>query len=202
MRGCEFLVFSGVFRYIANESRINTTVQAMKVVINKSVITFVSLFLVALVLSGCSSLLAPTVTRNKTITGYKYFYITPTVEKSSVVGAVVPLATGGSIGYSTSHNVNPTDLICGHFLKRGYTRLPELKPNLASETIVVNYGETGRRETSWFSYALEVTIQLISAESSEVICVGTAEGQGETEADDIRIAINRCMDTIFGTDGK
>lgn len=161
-----------------------------------------TLFLVALFLSGCSSLLAPTVTRNKTITGYKYFYITPTVEKSSVIGSVVPLATGGSIGLSTSHNVNPADLICGHFLKRGYTRLPELKPNLASETIVVNYGETGRRETGWFSYAIEVTVQLISAESSEVICAGTAEGQGETEADDIRIAINRCMDAIFGTDGK
>ncbi len=170
----------------------------MKARIYRSVIIFVSL-LIAFVISSCSPLLAPTVTRNKAIVGYKYVYITPTVEKTSVTGSVIPLATGGSIGTTSSHSINPADLICGHFLKRGYTRLPELKPDLAKETIIVNYGETGRRNTGWGSYTIEVTVQLLSAESSEVICVGTAEGRGETEADDVRIAINRCMDTIFGT---
>ena len=164
---------------------------------NQSVISLVTL-LIALVVSSCSPLLAPTVTRSKAIVGYKYVYITPTVEKTSVTGSVIPLATG-SIGATSSHSINPADLICGHFLKRGYTRLPELRPDLAKETIIVNYGETGRRNTGWGSYTIEVTIQLISAENSEVICVGTAEGRGETEADDVRIAINRCIDTIFET---
>ncbi len=169
----------------------------MKTAINKSTLAIATL-LIALVISSCSPLLTPSITKNKSIEGYKYVYITPTVEKTSVIGSSVPLATGGSIGVEESRSINPADLICGHFLKRGYTRLPELKPEFAKETIVVNYGETNRRHTGWGSYTIEITIQLLSADSSEVICVGTAEGRGETEADDVRIAINRCLDTIFG----
>ncbi len=147
-------------------------------------------------LCGCSPLLAPTVTRNASLNGWKYVYITPTSEKTSVTGGT--FGNGyGVYGTTSSHSINPTDIICGHFLKRGFTRLPELKPDFIDKTIIVNYGESGRRNTGFGSYTIEVTIQLLSAKTSEVLCVGTAEGRGSTEADDVRIAINRCMDKIF-----
>ena len=146
-------------------------------------------------LCSCATLLPPTVTSFSTLDGYKYVYITPTQEKTSVIGGTY----GGSYGIygsTSTHSTNPSDVIWGHFIKRGFTRLPELNPELAEQTLIVNFGETGRRN-SGFGYTIEVTIQLLSAKTYEVICVGVAEGQGETEADDVRIAINRCMDEIF-----
>lgn len=82
-------------------------------------------------------------------------------------------------------------------MKKGFIRLPEINPELNSETIVVNYGESGRRSVFMAGYTIEVTIQFLDANSHTVICSGTAEGMGSTEADDIRIAINRCLDEIF-----
>ena len=46
-------------------------------------------------------------------------------------------------------------------------------------------------------YTIEITLQFLSAQSHEVVCTSTAEGMGETEADDIRIAINRALDELF-----
>ena len=75
--------------------------------------------------------------------------------------------------------------------------MPEVKNDLADKTMIINYGETGRRSTGLGGYTIEVTIQVLSAKTSEVICVVTGEGQGETEADDIRIAINRCLEEMY-----
>ena len=47
-------------------------------------------------------------------------------------------------------------------------------------------------------YAIEVTIQFSSANTHAVVCTVTGEGYGDTEADDIRLAITRCLDTVFG----
>lgn len=74
--------------------------------------------------------------------------------------------------------------------------LPEIKSELAEETLIVNYGESGRRNRG-LGYTIEVTIQFISAETNEIICFCTAEGQGATEADDIRQAIRRALDGLF-----
>ena len=59
-----------------------------------------------------------------------------------------------------------------------------------------NYGETGRRNVFW-GYTIEITLQILSADTLEVLCTTTAEGMGSTEADDIRIAITRAMEAIF-----
>ena len=153
------------------------------------------LCLIVLSLTGCATLLPPTVTRHSSLDGYKYVYITPTSEINSVTGGTY----GGQYGIyasTSTHSINPSDLISGYFLKRGYTRLPELNPELADQTLIVNFGESGRRPVG-LGYSIEVTIQLLSAKTNEIICVGVAEGKGETEADDVRIAINRCMDEIF-----
>lgn len=81
-------------------------------------------------------------------------------------------------------------------MKKGYVIVPELRAENASQTIVVNYAETGRRNLN-LGYTIEITIQILSAADNSLLCTGTAEGQGETEADDIRIAINRCLTEIF-----
>lgn len=146
-----------------------------------------------LAVSSCGvTLLAPSVNITVPLTGYRYFYITPTEEKTSTSGYVY-----NGIGSSSTHSVNPADLITGCLVKRGFTRVPELKEENIDRTFVVNYGETGRRQASIFAYTIEVTLQFIAADTHEVLCVSTAEGCGETESDDVRIAINRCVDAIF-----
>mgnify|MGYP003295833302 CR=1 FL=1 len=102
----------------------------------------------------------------------------------------------GIYGASTTKSVNPSDVIAGILIKEGYIILPELKSNLSDETLIVNYGESGTRNRG-LGYTIEVTIQFISAKTSEMICSCTAEGQGETEADDIRQAITRALSELF-----
>ncbi|KDS29372.1 hypothetical protein M097_1388 [Phocaeicola vulgatus str. 3775 SL(B) 10 (iv)] len=87
-------------------------------------------------------------------------------------------------------------MIAGILIKQGYIILPELKSELANETLIVNYGESGRRNRG-LGYTIEVTIQFSSAKTNEMICSCTAEGQGETEADDIRQAIRRALSSLF-----
>ena len=60
----------------------------------------------------------------------------------------------------------------------------------------MNYGESGKRNRG-LGYTIEVTIQFISAKTHAPICSCTAEGQGETEADDIREAITRCLSGLL-----
>jgi len=99
-------------------------------------------------------------------------------------------------GYTSSISADPATIISGYFIKRGFVRVPEIKQATEKQTIVVNYSETGRRPNGLGS-SLEVTIQLLSAETNEIICVVVGEGFGETEADDIHNAIDRCMVKVF-----
>jgi hypothetical protein len=144
---------------------------------------------------GCASLqpkLRPaTSLKNASINGYTYIYVSPTNSLTSSSGYTI----NGDL-LSSSKTVNPADLITGILIKEGLIRLPELKPELAEETLIINYGESGKRNTGLGGYTLEVTIQLISAKTSSLVCSCTAEGQGSTEADDIRQAITRCLNEL------
>ena len=151
--------------------------------------------LTLLLFNSCGSLKAPAIHQFSSIDGYRYVFITPTAELTSSTG--VAYAVGNGLYGNTSKTINPSDVISGIFLKNGFIRLPELKPDLLDQTIVVNYGESGRRNKG-LGYTIEVTIQILSAKTSEPICICTAEGQGETEADDVRIAINRALSPLFG----
>ena len=102
----------------------------------------------------------------------------------------------GSYGTSTIKSVNPSDVIAGILLKEDFIILPEIKPELADNTIIVNFGESGTRNRG-LGYTIEVTIQFISAKTTNKICSCSAEGQGETEADDIRQAITRCLSSLL-----
>lgn len=142
-------------------------------------------------LTSCGSLRPATVTRHSSLEGYKYAYINST---STKIGSAGYFYNG--MGASETKSTNPSEIISGFLMKKGFIIVPELKPENESHTIVVNYAETGRRNLN-LGYAIEITIQILSATDNSLLCTGTAEGQGSTEADDIRIAINRCLAEIF-----
>lgn len=156
---------------------------------------FLLLLLCTLFLGSCASMRAPVVQRYESIEQYKYIYITPTAELISSSGGVYGNQFG-VYGGSKTKTINPSDVISGVLIKRGYIRLPELNQGLADQTLIINYGESGRRNVN-LGYSIEVTIQFLSARTNMPICVCTAEGQGSTEADDVRIAITRALEALF-----
>ena len=156
---------------------------------------FLSVICCILFLSSCASLQPAIVTRHTPLDGYRYVYITPTTGLTSGSGGVYG-GNYGVYGSSVNKSVNPSDIIAGYMMRKGYVQVPEIKPELASQTLIINYGETGRRDI-WGGLLIEITLQFLSAQSHEVVCTSTAEGMGETEADDIRIAINRALDELF-----
>jgi len=149
------------------------------------------IFILTILISSCASLRPATSIKNSSLDNYKYIYITPTNSLTSSSGAMI----SGQY-YSESKTVNPSDVITGILTKEGLIRLPEIKSDLSEETLIVNYGESGRRNTGLGGYAIEVTIQFISAKTNLLVCSCTAEGQGSTEADDIRQAITRCLNEL------
>lgn len=146
-------------------------------------------------LVGCGSLKAPIIQQYEPINSYSYFYITPTAELTSSSGGVYG-SQYGIYGASATKTINPGDVISGTLIKQGMVRLPSLDQDLLDKTLIVNYGESGRRNLN-LGYTIEVTIQFLSAKTRSVVCVCTAEGQGSTESDDIRIAINRALAPLF-----
>ena len=148
--------------------------------------------LLGAVLCGCAILEPAQVKHFKNIESYTYAYINATQTLSSGVGGSVPIYGGGSYGYYASKSVNPTDVIAGILMKRGLIISNTLdKP----QTAIVSYGQSGQRYVAGGlgGYTLEVSIQIIDAQTKEPIYICTAEGQGSTEADDIRQAVNRCL---------
>lgn len=141
-----------------------------------------------LLLNGCASMRAPIIQKIAPMDSYKYVYIIPTTGLTS--------SQSGVYGGSTTKSLNPSDIISGILIKHGYIRLPEINPQLLDETLIVNYGESGRRNVN-LGYSIEVTIQFLSAKTNMPISICTAEGQGLTEADDIRIAITRALNPLF-----
>ena len=155
-------------------------------------IKFLQIINLSIWFTACSSLKPATSVKNGLIEKYKYIYIAPTNSLTSSSGASI----NGEY-YSISKSINPSDAITGRLSKEGLIKIPELLPELANETIILSYRESGKRKTGLGGYTIEVTIQFISAKSHNLICSCTAEGQGETETDDVRQAITRCLDEIL-----
>ena len=153
-----------------------------------------TLLILFFIVNSCGTTYLPaTSIKNQDFKAFKYFYITPTNSLTSSYG------TTNIYGqyYSSSKTINPSDEITGILTKEGFIRLPELKNELASETLIVNFGKSGTRDTGMGGYTIEVTIQFVSAKTNTLVCSCTAEGQGSTEADDIRIATTRCLNKLL-----
>lgn len=146
----------------------------------------VAAILFALTLSGCA-LNAPQVKTYLPLSQFEYAYIAPT---GSVLGAF------GGYSQGNLSSVNPRDFIAGQLFKRGIIVVPEINPEQAQKTLVVSYGE-GDKRNILVGYALEVTIQLTTADMNKLVAVATAEGYGETESDKIRDAISQAMTALF-----
>ena len=148
---------------------------------------------------GCASLypLQPvSIIENGPIRTYKYAVIAPTNTLTSSAAGLY--GNGYNVyGSATSKSINPADVIKGSLVKSGFIVLSDVKPELLNETLIVNYGESGRRNLGLLAYSIEVSIQFISAENSSLISSCSAEGVGDTEADDIRIAIRRCLNALL-----
>ena len=157
-------------------------------------IRFLAIILTSILVNSCAVLKPPVITKNYSIGEFKYVFIPATSNLTSGTGA-----TYGGQYYSSSKTVNPSDVISGILMKEGFISLPQIKQELADKTLIVNYGESGRRYIAGGlgGYTMEVTIKFISAKTYETICSCTAEGQGATEADDIRQAITRCLSGLF-----
>ena len=151
-----------------------------------------TVFILCFSLVSCANLKPASVVKNGEIKDYKYIYISQTKSLTSSTGASID----GQY-YSTSKSVNPRDVITGILAKEGYILIPDLQEKLSNETLIANYGESGRRNTGLGRYTIEVTIQFVSSTSNSLVCSCTAEGQGSTEADDIREAITRCLNSII-----
>lgn len=164
-------------------------------ILKKSLLFILISFLFSSCVTCVKELQPVCVTRYNSLDQYTYFYITPTETKSSSSGGVYGNQYG-VYGSSSSKSTNPADIISGYLIKKGLIRLPEIKNNLSDKTMIINYGETGRRSVG-LGYTIEITLQVLSAKTNEVICVVTGEGIGDTEADDIRIAINRCLEELY-----
>lgn len=154
------------------------------------------LYLFMCILTGCASMRPPVInTFDDSINNYRYFFISPTGDYTSSSGVY-----GNQFGVygGITKSINPASLISGILLKNGFIQVNEVNPSNANETMIVNFGETGRRNVN-LGYSIEVTIQFISAYTQRPICTCTAEGQGETEADDVRKAIQRALKPLFDT---
>ena len=159
-------------------------------------IVVIGISILSVLFFSCTTLLPPSTIKNSSTENYKYIYITPTKNLTSSAGGVYGGAYG-VYGATRSKSVNPSDVISGLLTKKGFIRIPELKEELNDKTLIVNYGESGKRDTGLGGYTIEVTIQFVSGKSSELVSSCTAEGQGETEADDIRQAITRCLTALY-----
>lgn len=147
-------------------------------------------------LCSCYSLQAPIVDGVFPAGTYKYAYISPTKELTSSAGGIYGNRYG-TYGATTTKSVNPSDVIAGVLIKNGFAILPEIKADKECETLIVNYGISGRRSVGLGGYTQEVTIQFLSAKTLEKVCSCTAEGIGETEADDISKAITRALNELL-----
>ena len=158
----------------------------------------VKIFAVALsvllcaVMTSCLILRGTKVIKNESIYNYQYVYVMPTVATQSVYGATV--GTGGTtVGATTTTSVVPSDIIAGQFVKKGFIRVAEVKPETAQQTLSVSYSETNMRKVGG-TEATEVTIQVVNAATNRLVCSVTAEGKSQTnQAEEVRMAIDRAM---------
>lgn len=143
-------------------------------------------------------LLAPKVVIYKDMSKYKFVYIIPTgsvTSNSGTSGSVFGGTYGvyGGVHGGATKTVNPAEEICGHLVKRGYTILPAINPDLADETMIVAYGNAGKRTISAFAYATTIVLQFTDAETHEKLATFETEGCGSDETEDVRQAIARAF---------
>lgn len=156
--------------------------------------------LTGLLINGCAILKPVESKKFGDISVYKYVVIGKTQTLNSATGSgYVGYGTGGGFMASVAKSVNPSDVIAGILMKKGFVVLDSMNDNAKKEqTLLLQYGQGDRRNVlgGLGGYTLEVSIQILDFTTKEPKFICTAEGQGETEADDIRKAITRCLSDL------
>ncbi len=146
-------------------------------------------------MTSCYTLQVPTTSNSGKLQDYPYVYVIPTSGVSGSSGVYGNQYYGVYGGQTTT--TNPSEVIAGYLMKRGFTILPEITPELQSKTLIASYGHTGKRQLSLFAYSNIVLIQFRDAKTHELIASSEAEGCGSDEAQDILQAITRALDALF-----
>lgn len=163
------------------------------------VIFALAISIVGFVFVSCA-ILEPIESRTfKDLSSYKYAVVAQSSTISSGVGgAYIGYGTGGGAAYSVSKSVNPSDIIAGILMKKGFVIVDSVPKDKESETLIVKFGQGDKRNVlgGIGGYTLSANIQMLESKSQDVVFTCNAEGQGETEADDIRVAITRCLSAL------
>lgn len=157
--------------------------------------SFLPLLFCALAICGCATSKYSSVNRAAHIEGYKYFYVLGTNELVSIDTSVGIADEFGNASASTYINAfNPSDVIVGYLMKKGFIRAPKLDKELAHKTLLVSYGESGHYRGG----IAEVTIQFIDASTHELITTTTAASGGiKSDSDKLRDAILKSLKNLF-----
>lgn len=149
------------------------------------------LVIVSISLTNCGiALKLPTAVTNGNPYNYTYVYVIPT--------AAVTSSSGVYNGYGgVTKTINPSEVISGYLMQKGYTPIPSVTDDLADKTLIVSYGYTGRRPLGWFAYASCIIIQMRDAKTHQMVASCESEGCGSDETDDILQAIHNGLNTIF-----
>ena len=154
---------------------------------------FFLLVIVSISLTSCGigiALKVPTAVTNGNPHNYTYVYVIPT--------AAVTSSSGVYDGYGgVTKTINPSEVISGYLMQKGYTPIPSVTEDLADKTLIVSYGYTGRRQLGLFAYASCIIIQMRDAKTHQMVASCESEGCGSDETDDILQAIHTGLNTIF-----
>ena len=158
-------------------------------------------FIIALAATACSALKPTTCSVQPNFYKYRYVYIMPTgsVTGSTKVHTVNSSDNRTYVTGGVTKTTNPTDMMSGYLMQKGFAILPQLDQSKLAETLVLSYGETGHRSVGflWLSDATSIIIQFRDAQTNDLIASAEAEDYGSTEADNIRYAISKALDAIF-----
>ena len=156
--------------------------------------------LVFIVFPGCGTMVSrrADIWDKPDLSKYKYVYVSPTASVTSVSGYTFGTGTG-LFGAVSSESAMISNLISGYFMKHGFVKLPQIDYAKRSRTIIVNYGECVLVKRG-LTYCTEVVIQLVNASDNGLICITTAEGNGDTDAGDVKDGIMKCLQSIFDDD--
>ena len=154
-------------------------------------------FFATVILCSCEPLKQPTIVKYEPIISYKYAIVSPTNALTSGTGGAYG-SQFGLFGFSESESINPSDIISGYLMKKGFIIIPAIEPQLANETLIISYGEKNRRKYV-FEYAYEISLQFISAKDHEIVCACTSEASGNSRIEGLKNAILQALDISFST---
>lgn len=151
------------------------------------------LVLLALLFVGCGvSKSVPKAKVYGNIDAYTRVYVTPA---GSAAASSVGVGVGGVYEGTTSAS-SPSDIIRGYLMKKGYTIVPEIKPEQAKYTMIATYGQV----KSSMDLISEITaiIQLTDAETQQLIASCEASGSSAISMSEALVrAIENAMNAIF-----